>query len=89
MMGKIAKILAAGLGLLTMALAAPDPAPNAQDNRRICRDSERQLGSHIRAARRCRTAEQWRQEDEAKARVPATLRVTEGQNDGQAGRQPH
>jgi hypothetical protein len=79
--------LGAGLTVATVAAAA-DPAPQAPDSRRICRDSGRQLGSHIRAARRCRTAEQWRLEDEQRAQAPATLRVTEGQNDGQPGRQP-
>ena len=82
-------LLAVGAGLIvTAALAADDPSTRAPDSRRICRDSGRQLGSHIRAARRCRTAEQWRLEDEAKAQAPASLRVTEGQNDGQPGRQP-
>ena len=82
-------LLAAGAGLIvTAAFAADDPSGKAPDSRRICRDSGRELGSHIRAARRCRTAEQWRQEDEQKAQAPASLRVTEGQNDGQPGRQP-
>ena len=83
-------LLAVGAGLIvTAAFASDDPSTKAPDSRRICRDSGRELGSHIRAARRCRTAEQWRQEDEARAQAPASLRVTEGQNDGQAGRQPH
>lgn len=81
--------LGAGLAVTTAAAAAgADPAPQAPDSRRICRDSGRQLGSHIRAARRCRTAEQWRLEDDQRAQAPATLRVTEGQNDGQVGRRP-
>jgi hypothetical protein len=87
---RIAVLLAAGAGLtVTAAFASADAPPGPTDSRRICRDSGRQLGSHIRAARRCRTAEQWRQEDEEKAQMPASLRVTEGQNDGQQGRQPH
>lgn len=88
MIAKLAPALIAGL-TVAAAFAAAEPPAGAPDNRRICRDSGRQLGSHIRTARRCRTAEQWRQEDEEKARLPATLRVTEGQNDGQPGRQPH
>ena len=47
----------------------------------ICRESERQTGSHIRTGPRCMTAEQWMREDERRARVPASLRVTEGQGD--------
>ncbi len=88
-MRKTIFLLAAGASLtVTAAFAADDPSTRAPDSRRICRDSGRQLGSHIRTARRCRTAEQWRQEDEAGAQAPASLRVTEGQNDGQPGRQP-
>jgi hypothetical protein len=82
-------LLAVGAGLtVTAAFASPDAPAKADDNRRICRDSGRQLGSHVRAARRCRTAEQWRQEDEEKAQLPTSLQVTQGQNDGQPGRQP-
>lgn len=89
MIPRLALVLAVGAGVTLAAAFAAEPAADKQDNRRICRDSDRQLGSHIRAARRCRTAEQWRQEDEEKARLPATLRVTEGQNDGQVSRAPH
>ena len=82
-------LLAVAAGLtVTAAFASAEPAPRSEDARRICRDSGRQLGSHIRATRRCRTAEQWRQEDEEKAQMPASLRVTEGQNDGQVSRTP-
>jgi hypothetical protein len=89
MINRKALLLAAGAGLIVTAAFASDDGPtSAADSRRICRDSGRQLGSHIRSARRCRTAEQWRQEDEAKAQAPASLRVTEGQNDGQPNRQP-
>jgi hypothetical protein len=85
----IALLLATGTGLaVTAASASDDPSAKSSDSRRICRDSGRQLGSHIRSARRCRTAEQWRQEDEERAQSAASLRVTEGQNDGQAPRQP-
>jgi hypothetical protein len=82
-------LLAAGAGLMvTAALAAADSPPKGEEGRRICRDSGRQLGSHVRAARRCRTAEQWRLEDEQKAQMPASLQVTQGQNDGRPPRQP-
>ena len=84
----IAILLAAGAGLTVTAAFAADPPAQPTDTHRICRDSGRQLGSHIRAARRCRTAEQWRQEDEERAQAPASLRVTAGQNDGQPGHQP-
>lgn len=83
--------------LLVVALAltlAGDPPPPAstsnRSNERICRGGgQRTLGSHIRTRRRCMTAEQWRQEDEA-ARGPAPgLLVTEGQNDGRSTAAPH
>jgi hypothetical protein len=61
--------------------AAPPAAPPAVKPERICRESERRTGSHIRSGRRCRTAEQWRAEDERRDNVPADLRVTDGQND--------
>jgi hypothetical protein len=82
-------LLAVGASLTVTAAIASDEAPTrATDSRRICRDSGRQLGSHIRTARRCRSAEQWRLEDEEKGQIPASLSVTQGQNDGQPGRQP-
>ena len=85
----IAVLLAVGASLaVTAAFASDEPSTKATDSRRICRDSGRQLGSHIRATRRCRTAEQWRQEDEEKAQMPASLQVTQGQSDGRPPRQP-
>ncbi|HYJ51949.1 MAG TPA: hypothetical protein VEW04_02150 [Allosphingosinicella sp.] len=70
------------------ALAQETPAPEKE--RRICRGGgERQLGSHTRTQRRCRTAEQWRQEDEARARAPVSLTTTEGQNDGRVTATPN
>jgi hypothetical protein len=86
MPGKILLLLAAGAGLA--AFTAPDDNA-APDTRRICRDAGRQLGSHIRAPRRCRTAERWREEDERAAQAAATMRLTEGQNDGRVTRAPH
>ena len=61
--------------------ADPSPPPSAIKPARICRESERHTGSHIRSRRRCLTEEQWRVEDERRNRTPTTLRVTEGQND--------
>ena len=77
--------LAAALSLAG-ALAAETPADKAKP-REVCRAPARQLGSHIRAPRRCRTAEEWR-EDDAKAGLPIGAQVTQGQNDGQVSRQP-
>lgn len=61
--------------------AVPPATPPAAEPARICRETGRQTGSHIRSGRRCKTEEQWRLEDERRDRVPADMRVTEGQND--------
>jgi hypothetical protein len=78
---------------LALAAASEPPAPppgQTQSNERICRGGgQRSLGSHIRTRRRCMTAEQWRQEDEAARTHPVSgLQVTAGQNDGQAPATP-
>ena len=72
---------------LAGALAAEPPA-EAPKQERICRAPAKQLGSHIRTQRRCRTAEQWQAEDEGKAGLPVGAQVTEGQNDRRPGAQP-
>jgi hypothetical protein len=63
------------------AQTALEAAPPEKETK-ICRASETRTGSRIRTGRRCRTAEEWRKEDEERARVPLSLTVTEGQNDG-------
>lgn len=76
-------ILAALAVILSVAGAlAAEPPAQSEKQRRICRGAERSLGSHIRTPRRCRTAEQWQEEDERKGRLPVSLQVTEGQHDG-------
>ncbi len=81
-------IIALGIGVASgAALAAQAPPPPVKE-RKICRESEPRPGSHIRTLRQCRTAEQWRQEDAEKTRVPPSLTITEGQNDGRAVQQP-
>ena len=61
--------------------AVPPATPPSIKPERICRESERRTGSRIRTSRRCLTEEQWRLEDERRDRVPAGLRVTDGQDD--------
>jgi hypothetical protein len=80
--------LVALAAILTGAAVAADPPAPAEKQRRICRGGERQLGSHVRTERRCRTAEEWRLEDETKANMPVSLQVTQGQNDGRTVRAP-
>jgi len=73
---------------LATAIAPEPPAAQPDGSERICRGGgARTLGSHIRTRRRCLTAEQWRQEDEARSRTPP-LQITEGQNDGHGPAQP-
>ena len=63
---------------------APDAPPEKE--RKICRDAERQTGSHIRTPRKCRTAREWQEHDQAQA-LPLSAQITEGQSDvGQAKR---
>jgi len=67
------------LALFTMILAAdPQPAPPPKPML-ICRQSEREVGSHIHPSRRCKTAEEWAVEDARRDGKPASLTVTEGQ----------
>ena len=82
MAGKSLGLAALVIALTTAAALAADPPAPAEKQRLICRGGQRTLGSHIRAQRRCRTAEQWQREEEANANLPVTLQVTQGQNDG-------
>ena len=84
---KSAILVAATVGLSVTAALADEPAEKAGKQPRVCRQAEKTLGSHIRTTRRCRTAEQWQEED-AKSGLPVGAQVTPGQNDGQVGRQP-
>ena len=77
---------AAALSVAGTLVAVP-PADTAKQ-REVCRAAAKQLGSRIRTQRRCRTAEQWQAEDEAKAGLPIGAQVTQGQNDGQVRPQP-
>lgn len=89
MAGKSIGLIALALTLSTAGALAADPPAQPEKQRLICRGGgERSLGTHMRAPRRCRTAEQWQTEDEAKARLPISLQVTQGQNDGRQGPAP-
>ena len=78
--------------VLALGVAAEPPAPapaSSQSNERICRGGgQRTLGSHIRTRRRCLTAAQWQQEDEARNRAAPGLLITQGQNDGRTTATP-
>jgi hypothetical protein len=78
------------IAIFAFALAAAQsaaPAAHPEKPQLICRESQRQLGSHIRSSRTCKTAEQWEAEDARHG--AASLRVTEGQQDGRVVQQPH
>lgn len=89
MAGKPVIIIALAATLSAAGALATDPPAQPEKQRRICRGGgERSLGTHMRTSRRCRTAEQWQAEDEAKARLPISLQVTQGQNDGRQSPTP-
>jgi len=71
-------LLTAAVDKLPAQQAMPPDKPKL-----ICRQSgERRTGSHIRASRRCKTADEWVREDAELDKIPPTMRVTKGQEDG-------
>ncbi|MEA3040919.1 MAG: hypothetical protein QOC65_408 [Sphingomonadales bacterium] len=82
------RTMLAALAATLSTPASADPPAAQPEQRLVCRGGERQLSSRIRTARRCRTAEQWQIEDAAANRLPPSLQVTQGQNDGQGPTQP-
>jgi hypothetical protein len=69
---------------LMMALAGADvPATPPEKPKKICRQTEQSLGTHIRSGRQCKTAEQWEADDEARREaLPPSANITPGQPDG-------
>jgi len=70
---------------LLLALTSGDAAPASASGEKpklVCRQSETDLGSHIRSGRRCKTAEQWQQEDLRKGLIPPSLTVVPNRGDG-------
>jgi len=47
----------------------------------ICRQGERETGSHRRTGKRCKTADEWAKEDEDRTRMSPSAQITEGQRD--------
>ena len=74
------------VALLAMALLSGTQEASAQappeKSKLICRERQQLTGSHIRMGRRCKTAEQWLLEDADLDRIPPTMRITRGQEDG-------
>ena len=81
------------LTLIALALLQSQPAAATElpaKAQKICRDSEKLMGSRVRTGRRCMTQEQWSQEDARRVRRPVTMQVTGDQGDGnKAPVQPH
>jgi hypothetical protein len=69
---------------LLMALAAADQPPTIVEKpKKICRQVEQSLGTHIREGRRCKTAEEWEQDAQARRQaLPPSANITPGQPDG-------
>ncbi len=88
MVGKSFILVALATTLSAAGALAPEPPAPSEKQPLICRGATARLGSRVRTQRRSRTAEQWQQEDEAKARLPISLQVTQGQNDGRQGPAP-
>jgi len=66
-------LLLAGAENATATAAPPKP-------QKICREIKQETGSHIRASKRCKTAEEWEREDAKNATLPvdAAIRHNEG-----------
>ena len=80
------------LGFLAFLVAsdAPPAAAAAAKPALICREGEKQLGTHMHASRRCLTAEQWQVEDARRDRIPITARVSADPDDAaRAATRPH
>jgi hypothetical protein len=61
--------------MLAMQAVEPTPAPSIPKPPLVCREDDQMVGSHIHSGRRCKTAEEWREEDTRRSQVPTTLRV--------------
>ena len=81
-----------GLALLTLMLAAqaadPPTLPVPQKPKLICRESDVETGSHIHSGRRCKTEEEWLQEDRERTSASPSMRITEGQPDALTKQRP-
>jgi hypothetical protein len=81
-------LCASGANMLTILLmlaagsATPVVIQQPAKAPKICREGEREVGTHMHSGRRCLTADEWQREDAAHGQMPVTARVTEGQNDG-------
>lgn len=69
-------IILAALALVLPATASlAGRLPEPPKDLKICRTPATSLGTRIRKGTRCRTAQQWHDEEAAQVNVPASLRV--------------
>ena len=87
-------MLPASFAIVLLAQITPSPGPvivsAPPKPKLICRQGESQLGTHMRVGRRCKTAQQW-QEEEAGARngpMPPSLTIHKDQLEGAPVTQP-
>jgi hypothetical protein len=78
----LAMVLLSGAG---QESSSPRPA---EKPKLVCRETEQLTGSHVRTGRRCKTPEQWLLEDAELDRIPPTMRITKGQEDGRPVQPP-
>jgi hypothetical protein len=68
--------------LALMFTDAPAATPTtAEKPQLICRQGERETGSHRRTGKRCKTADEWAKEDADRTRLSPSAQITEGQRD--------
>jgi hypothetical protein len=67
-------LLLAGADNATAAAAVPKPE-------KICREVKMETGSHIRAGKRCKTAEEWAREDAKNANLPVSAAIRHDPDD--------
>lgn len=68
-------------------LASQEPVPPDKESK-ICRQAAPRTGSRVKTGPRCKTAEEWRKEDEERSRIPLSATITEGQPEGPARPRP-
>ena len=80
------------LTVIAIALAAANaqaaPAAPPEKPQLICREGQAVTGTRRRVGKRCKTAEEWQKEDAELDRIPPTLRITKGQEDGRPVQSP-
>jgi len=74
-------VISFALLLAAQVPAAVQPVPAPQKEALVCRKEQRETGSRIRKGKQCKTEAEWAREDEERARMAPSARITEGQGD--------